>query len=89
MLTSYQELKRSVRACRDYALGKRGVTEDELQPTLSPGEAPLANRVWEFWKPRKSEEKTEDGSTDGGGTDTAGEHNAGGEGDLNHEESKK
>ncbi|KAG8854840.1 hypothetical protein FRB91_003002 [Serendipita sp. 411] len=45
-----EELKRSVAACREYALGKREVTEDELEPNLSPGEAPLSARIWEFRK---------------------------------------
>lgn len=85
-----EELKRSVKACREYALGKRGVTEDELEPTLSPGEAPLAGRVWEFWKPRKSGEK-EDGATDDGTEATSGDHEpvGDGQGDLSMEESKK
>ncbi|CAG8772090.1 4323_t:CDS:2, partial [Acaulospora colombiana] len=45
-----EELKRSVAACREYATKKRDVPEDELQPTLSPGEAAFATRMWEFKK---------------------------------------
>jgi hypothetical protein len=59
-----QELKRSVAACREYALKKREVTEDELQPTLSPGEAAFATRMWEFKKPRASGDDTADEGSD-------------------------
>lgn len=46
----WQALKASVDACRQYATKKRQIGEDELQPTLSPGEAPLSHKVWEYWK---------------------------------------
>ncbi|KAG8799390.1 hypothetical protein FRC17_007148, partial [Serendipita sp. 399] len=54
-----EELKRSVAACRQYALGKREVTEDELEPHLSPGEAPLSKRIWEFRKSIPCENQSE------------------------------
>jgi hypothetical protein len=49
-LRRIQDLKPSVDACRQYAVKKRQVSEDELQPTLSPGEDAFSHRVWELWK---------------------------------------
>jgi hypothetical protein len=39
------KLKESTDACRAYAVNKRGVTEDELEPHTQPGEATLSHQA--------------------------------------------
>jgi len=82
-----QDLKKSVAACRDYALKKRDVSEDELQPTLSPGEESLCQRIWEFWKPDVNGNQKP--KTSGEETNEKDEKDPGnGVGDLAHQEEK-
>jgi len=83
-----QELKKSVAACREYALKKREVTEDELEPTLSPGEASLCTRIWEFWKPNSDPDQRP--AKSGDSAEEKDEREAGdGTGDLPQHEGSK
>ncbi|KIM31665.1 hypothetical protein M408DRAFT_327138 [Serendipita vermifera MAFF 305830] len=82
-----EELKKSVAACREYALKKRDVPEDELQPTLSPGEESLCHRIWDFRKPGSDANQKPPSDDDSNEADERDPGN--GLGDLNHQEGKK